>query len=90
MGRRDRDPALALFRGLVDLVEGRELRQTLMSLTLRDRRRQRRLAMIHVTDRSHVHVRLRPLELRLGQLLVLLFGFPTHADYRRVRAPPSP
>ena len=64
--RRDRDPALPLFRSLVDLVERHELRQTLARLTLRDRRRQRRLAVIHVTDRPHVHVRLRPLELLLG------------------------
>ncbi len=28
----------------------------------RDRRRQRRLAMVHVPDRAHVHVRLGPLE----------------------------
>src|SRR5699024_5186646 len=32
---------------------------------LRDRRRQRRLAVVNVTNRPDVNVRLRPLELRL-------------------------
>src|SRR4029077_17722425 len=35
-------------------------------LARRDRRRERRLAVIHVPDRPHVHVRLLPLELLLG------------------------
>ena len=64
--RRDRDAALPLLRRLVDLVERHERRQALLRLPLRDRRRQRRLAVVHVTDRPHVHVRLRPLELLLG------------------------
>jgi hypothetical protein len=63
---RDRDAALALLRCLVDLIEGRELSQTLVGLTLRDRRRQRRLAVIYVSDGPHVHMGLRPLELLLG------------------------
>jgi hypothetical protein len=66
--RRDRDAALPLLRRLVDLIERHEVRQTLRRLTLRDRRRQRRLAVIHVADRPHVHVRLVPLELRLAHL----------------------
>jgi hypothetical protein len=33
---------------------------------LRQRRRQRRLAVIHVADRAHVHVRLGALEFFLG------------------------
>ena len=32
---------------------------------LRHRRRQRRLAVVHVTDRAHVHVRLGALEFTL-------------------------
>ena len=66
--RRDRDPALPLLRRLVDLIERHEVRQALLRLTLRDRRRQRRLAVVHVTNRPHVHVRLRPLELRLAHV----------------------
>ena len=66
MSRRDRNPSLSLLGSLVDLVKGRELRQTLMTLTLRNRSRQRRLPVIHVTDCPHVYVRLRPFELLLG------------------------
>ena len=65
VSRRDRDPALALLGSLVDLVERHELRQTLRSQRLRDRCRQRRLAVIHVTNRPDVHVRLRALKLLL-------------------------
>jgi hypothetical protein len=61
--RRDRDAARPLFRSLVDLIERHEVRQTLAGKNLRDRRRQRRLPMIDVTDRPDIHVRLRALEL---------------------------
>ena len=64
--RRDRDPALALLGSLVDLVERREFRQALRRLALRDRRRESRLPVVHVTDGAHVHVRFRTLELLLG------------------------
>ena len=63
--RRDRDPARLLLRRLVDLVERHLLRQPLRRLNRRDRRRQRRLPVIDVPDRPHVHMRLRPLELCL-------------------------
>src|SRR5690606_26249231 len=36
----------------------------------RDRRRQRRLPMVHVTNRPYIHVRLRPLKLRPGHLVL--------------------
>ena len=52
--RRDRDPARLLLRRLVDLVERHELRPALLRQHLRDRRRQRRLAMVHVTDRPDI------------------------------------
>jgi hypothetical protein len=38
---------------------------------LGDRRRQRRLAVIDVTDRAHIHMRLRSLKLLLRHLFVL-------------------
>jgi hypothetical protein len=63
--RRDRDAPLALLRRLVDLVERHELGESLLRLDLRDRRRQRRLPVIDVPDRTDVHVRLRPLEFGL-------------------------
>ena len=53
------DAALALFRRVVDGVEGTELHVRIVLLQdLGDGRRQRRLAMIDVPDRAHVHVRL--------------------------------
>ena len=55
--------AVMYFRRAVDLVIGPEFAEI-----LRDRRRQRRLAVVHVPDRPHVHVRLRPLELALGHV----------------------
>ena len=60
--RRDRDAARLLFRRLVDLVIGRERRTACFRQNLRDRCRQRRLAVIDVTDRADVAVRLVPLE----------------------------
>ena len=56
--RRNRDPARLLFRRLVNLVVGRELAPDLLRHHLGQRRRQRRLAVIHVPNRPHVHVRL--------------------------------
>src|SRR5690606_958699 len=63
--RRNRDPTLTLLRRLVDVVVRNVLRKTLRSLNRSDRSRQRRLAVVHVTNRAHVHVRLRTLKLRL-------------------------
>src|SRR5207249_3436002 len=62
---RDRDPPLPLLRGLVDLVERGEVRPPAQRQRLGDRRGQRRLAVVDVPDRPHVHVRLRPLVLPL-------------------------
>src|SRR5688572_12706732 len=57
--RGDRDPPRFLFRRLVDLVKGYELHlRILLPQYLRDRRRQRRLPVIHVPDGPDVHVRL--------------------------------
>ena len=69
-------PALALRR-LRNLVVGdRRLRPALVRRHLRQRSRQRRLAVIDVTDRPNVAVRLRPLEFRLrhgSSLLLVVF-----------------
>ena len=61
--RRDRDAARLLFRRLVDLVV-RHVRATVrLRHHLRQRRRQRRLAMVDVADRADVHVRFVAFEL---------------------------
>ena len=57
--RGNRDTALALFRRIVDRVKRAELDvRIVLCQHLRDRRRQRRLAMIDVPNRPNVHVRL--------------------------------
>ena len=58
----DGDAARLFFRRRVDLVVGLGLAAELGRQHRRDRRRQRRLAMVHVPNRPHVHVRLGPLE----------------------------
>ena len=64
--RRDRDPARLFFRRRVDLVVRLELAAKPLRANLRQRRRQRRLAVIHVADRAHVHMRLGAFEFTLG------------------------
>src|SRR6185369_7430612 len=81
---RDRDAALALLRGLVDLVERRELRQTLVGLTLGDRGRERGLAVVDMAHRADVHVGLRALELLLRH--AFLRGASRASDGRSVAA----
>jgi hypothetical protein len=66
MRRRNRDAARLFFRSLVDLIIGQERRAARFSKHLRDRRRQRRLAMIDVADRSDIAMRLGTFELFLG------------------------
>ncbi len=68
MRNGDRDAALLLFRGLVDLIEClgvRVLSRILVVQNLRDRSGQRRLTVVNVTDGADVDVRLGPLELSL-------------------------
>src|SRR5439155_13194139 len=62
----DRDAALPLLGRLVDVLERDGLAAALLGEHLRDRGGQRRLAVVDVTDRADVDVRLRPLELLLG------------------------
>jgi hypothetical protein len=65
--RVDRDSALALLRSLVDLVERRDGRIGAgVGEHLRDRGSEGRLAVVDVTDRADVDVRLGALELLLG------------------------
>ena len=66
--RRDGDPPRPLFRRLVNLIERRELGPAGLRQNLRDRRRQRRLAMVNMTNRANIAVRLIPLKLRLRHL----------------------
>ena len=58
-------PARLLLRRLVDLVVGGERRPAGLRQYLRDRRRQRRLAVIDMPDRPDIAMRLRPTKLRL-------------------------
>src|SRR5438128_191285 len=63
---RNRDPPLPLLRRVVDRPKLPHRHRTDLRVQyLRDRRRQRRLAAVDLPDRPHVHVRLRPLVLRL-------------------------
>src|SRR5690348_14279451 len=66
---RNRDPALPLLGRVIDRIERpeRHLRVVLRQ-HLRDRRRQRRLAMVNVPDRPDIDVRLAPLEFLLRHL----------------------
>jgi hypothetical protein len=57
VSRRDGDAARLLFRRLVDLVVSGERRAAGFSENLGDRRGQRRLAMVDVTDGADVTVR---------------------------------
>src|SRR5690606_7122557 len=54
----DRDAALALFRRIVDLVKRTHGAAPGLCAHARQSRRQRCLAMVYVTNRAHVHVRL--------------------------------
>src|SRR5581483_5471458 len=62
---RYRDPSRSLLRRVVYRVKAPKLRFTPQRQRLRDRRRQRRLPMVHVPNRPYVDVRLRPLKLLL-------------------------
>jgi len=63
--RRDGDAALALFRRLVDVGEIDGFTAAVLRQHLGDCSRQRRLAMVDVTDGADVAVRLVPLEFSL-------------------------
>src|SRR3954471_16885907 len=69
VGGRDRDAAFLLLRSVVDLLEAMRFRTAHGGERFRDRGRQRRLAVVDVTDRADVHVRLIALEFLLGHSL---------------------
>ena len=68
VGDRDRDPPLALLGRVVDRIERAVLGPALEREVLRDRGGQAGLAVVDVTDRADVDVRLGPLELLLGHV----------------------
>src|SRR5881628_401885 len=60
--RRDRDPSRFLFRRVIDRIKRPVFHlRIVLRQHLRDARRQRRLPVIDMPDRPHVHVRLRSL-----------------------------
>jgi hypothetical protein len=65
MRRRYRDPPRLLFRRLVNLIKRYERRTASLRQHLRNRRRQCRLAMVNMTNRPNIAVRLLPLKFRL-------------------------
>src|SRR5215210_5535247 len=66
VGGGDRDAARFLLGRLVNLVVRHELTPVGLGHHLGQGRRERRLAMVHVTDRAHVHVWLGSLKLLFG------------------------
>ena len=64
MGGVDGDTALALFGSGVDVGIGFGLRPAALCQNVRDGRGQARLAVVHVTDRADIDVRLDTLKLR--------------------------
>ena len=77
MRRRNRDAARLLLRRRVDRI----IRPVLAKI-LRDRRRQRRLAMVNVTNRANVHMRLVALEFTFCHRL---FPWAADAGFWRLR-----
>jgi len=65
---RNRNAARLLFRRLVNLIVGLELTTVSLRHHLRQRRRQRRLTMVNVTNRPNVYVRLDAFEFFLGHV----------------------
>jgi hypothetical protein len=68
---RDRDPALLLLGSVVDLIERLLIGAALLGEHLGDRRCEGRLAVVDMTDRADVHMRLVPFELLLRHLAPL-------------------
>ena len=66
--RVDRNPARLLFRRRINIRVRHRLRATSLRQHHRDRRRQRRLAMVNVTNRSNVAVRLVTFKFLFGHL----------------------
>src|SRR5262249_40142753 len=84
MRSRDGDAARLLFRRLVDLVVRRERCTAGLGQHLGDRRRQRRLAVVDVTDGADVAVRFVPFKLCFGHLTLRLIASLSLATIRRI------
>src|ERR1017187_2363100 len=92
--RGNSDAALALFRRVVDRVEGTEHDLGIVLLQyLSDGRRQRGLAMIDVPDRAYVHVRLAAVKFLfrhwssvslLNQRLLMVRGLNSRTNYLKL------
>ncbi|CAG9247621.1 hypothetical protein PUN4_1270001 [Paraburkholderia unamae] len=79
----DGNPTFLSFRCRVDLVVRLGFTAKLLGQNRRDRCRQRGLAVVNVTDRAHVHVRLGPLKLTLGHFRLLRGFFRTLRGARK-------
>ena len=71
----DRDPTLFFFRRFVNLVILRRFRLPLLRQYHRDRRRQRRLPMVYVTNRSDIYMRFRTFKFSLRHRYIPPYGF---------------
>ena len=69
VGNVDRDAARFLFRRVINRVVCPVLRSPKKLAVLRDRRRQRRLAVIDVPHRPHIQMWLVPLKFLLRHFL---------------------
>jgi len=63
---RYRDTTLSFFRRIVNGVKRLKLTAPCLCTDLGNRRRQRRLTMVNVTNGSYIYVRLCPLKLLFG------------------------
>src|SRR5579883_2341467 len=72
----DRDTTLALFRRIINRIKRPELDlRVVLRQHLRDRRRQRRLPMIDMSDRPHIHVRLTTIKFLFRHCSLLLMPY---------------
>ena len=72
MRSRDRDPAVAFLRRLVNHVKRRELCTAAKGQYLRNRRGQSCLAVVNMANRANVAMRLRPFKFCLRHRSVFL------------------
>src|SRR6266508_934692 len=88
--RVDRNPTRLLLRRIVNLVVQLRRRQPLLGQYQRDRRRQCRLPVIHVTNRPDVHVRLAAIKLLFTHLSRFASaGLGTRDSFAPSPTPPS-
>ncbi|MPN14177.1 hypothetical protein SDC9_161503 [bioreactor metagenome] len=89
--RVDRYSARLLFRRFVDVVIFHRLRMAKLGQYDRDRRRQRRLAMVYVSYRPYIYMRFVSFKFRLChfrfylQLILMMIIFYVIENERRVR-----